>query len=161
MNRKILFLSLFLLSSYSSFADHKCRPHKPFYSNFEPEKFPKSNNLLRSAGEFPLTCGEKLIIRGKVVDANCIPLSEVKVNIWQVACDGKYPYKPLKNGYKESDINMNSSATFTGAGTAITDNKGEFYFVTTYPGKFRNLKPHIDARLTYNNVYFDTRIYVS
>ncbi len=161
----ILTLALPLFVYTSSYAGNKlstCHPTKEHLNNYEPAIFPTSNNLLRKPGEFPITCGEKMIIRGRVVDKNCVPVSDAKVYIWQVACDGKYPYKPLRNVYKKHEINLESGATFTGAGQTITDNKGEFYFVTTYPASFHDFKPHIDFRVTHSSFNdFDTRFYVS
>ncbi len=153
----------FLLSSYSGANKlNSCKVTPEHHSNYEPQIFPNSNNLLRTPGEMPLYCGEKLLIRGKLVDKNCVPISDAKIYIWQVACDGKYPYTPLRNVHKKEDINLKSSATFTGAGTTITDNKGEFYFITTYPASFRGMKPHIDFKITHRYFnQFATRFYTT
>ena len=121
-------IATFLLTAYTAQKVASCKVTQEHNSNYEPEIFPTSNNLLRTPGEMPIFCGEKLLIRGKLTDKDCVPISDAKIYIWQVACDGKYPYEPLRNAHKKEDINLKSSATFTGAGTAITDNKGEFYF---------------------------------
>ena len=165
MNR-LSFIYIFLLSllssSYGGNLLQVCKPTIEHKNNYEPKIFPSSNNLLRSSGEMPLTCGEKLIIRGKLVDRDCVPISDAKINIWQVACDGKYPYKPLRNIGKKDDFNEKSSATFRGAGTAITDNKGEFYFITIYPANFHGQKPHIDFRVSHSLFdEFNTRFYTT
>lgn len=155
-------IATFLLTAYTAQKVASCKVTQEHNSNYEPEIFPTSNNLLRTPGEMPIFCGEKLLIRGKLTDKDCVPISDAKIYIWQVACDGKYPYEPLRNAHKKEDINLKSSATFTGAGTAITDNKGEFYFITTYPASFRGLKPHIDFKITHRYFNeFTTRFYTT
>jgi protocatechuate 3,4-dioxygenase beta subunit len=55
------------------------------------------------------------------------------VHVWQVGCDGKYPYIPLRTKINHKLINLNSKSTFQGSGTATTDNLGEFTFITMHP----------------------------
>ena len=124
-----------------------CAVTKITMNDYEPEKFESSNNLLRKAGQEEIFCGEKIIIHGKVLDQNCVPVADAKVYIWQASCNGKYPYKPLKDIAKKSLIDTNQGSTFTGNGTATTNNKGEFVFVTTYPPAMQGLASHVDVRV--------------
>jgi protocatechuate 3,4-dioxygenase beta subunit len=55
------------------------------------------------------------------------------VQIWQAGCDGKYPYVPLKNKINHKIINLNPESSFVGSGTAVTNNLGEFSFITMLP----------------------------
>ncbi len=48
---------------------------------------------------------------------------------------------------KKSLIDTNQGSTFTGNGTATTNNKGEFVFVTTYPPAMQGLASHVDVRV--------------
>jgi protocatechuate 3,4-dioxygenase beta subunit len=157
MIKKALVLTSIFFSLASDAAVKKktnlCTPSKPAINNYEPEKFPNTNNLLRNSGEQPLTCGTKIVIRGKLVDKNCVPISDAKISIWQKACDGKYPFKPMRNIYNKNLINLKSSSTFLGAGSTTTDNKGEFYFITTIPGTSKKEVPHINVKI--NHQYFD------
>ncbi|MFK7973581.1 MAG: dioxygenase [Rickettsiaceae bacterium] len=116
-------------------------------NNYEPEKFETSNNLLNKAGQEPIICGEKIIIYGTVLDQHCVPVSDAKVYIWQTDCHGKYPYTPLKNRIDKKLINIDSEFTFTGNGTATTNNNGEFVFITTAPPKMNGLAPQINIRV--------------
>lgn len=127
-----------------------CPVTKYHSSNYEPETFSKSNNLLRTAGGFPYKCSRKLLIKGIVRDSKCVPLSDVVVKVWQVNENGKYPYKPLRNIYTKQDIDISNSENFTGNGTSITNNKGEFNFITCMPTSFKNIKPHVDFRVYHN-----------
>ncbi|NBO24724.1 MAG: dioxygenase [Chlamydiae bacterium] len=129
-------ISMFDNSAYATKKDGVvCKPTPQSFDNFEPEIFPKSNNLLRSPGGVPAKLfGEKIVIRGKIVDENCVPVIDAKVFAWQRGGDGKYHYTPLKNIAKDSNLIADkSTSSFVGAGSTSTDNKGEFYFITYMP----------------------------
>lgn len=117
--------------AYSSRGHCKITPHQS--NDYEPEIFEPSNNLLRKAGEQPIFCGQKIIITGKVLDQNCVALPDAKIYLWQVGCDGKYPYKPLRNRVNSKLLNLKTGSSFTGSGTATTNNEGEFTFITIAP----------------------------
>ncbi len=129
-----------------------CKITKPAENNYEPENFETTNNLLRETGQDSLYCGEKIIIRGVVVDQNCVPVGDAKVYIWQIDCKGKYPYKPFKNDVNKKLIDINKTLTFTGNGVATTNNKGEFHFVTVYPPAIHNLPSHVNVRVEHRTV---------
>lgn len=153
MNKyKILPLVFFLLASYNASAI-KCKPWKEHFDNYEPKNFPQTNNLLRKPGEIPLICGTKILVKGKLVDENCVPISDARISIWQKACDGKYPYTPMRNRCNNKLINTKSSSTFLGAGSTSTDNKGEFHFITTVPGTSGKEKPQINIKISHR--YFE------
>lgn len=117
-----------------------CAPTKAYMNDYEPKVFSSSNNLLRRNGQTPLFCGEKIVIKGRVLDSNCVPVSDAKVYLWQVGCDGKYPYEPLRNKVNRKNINISKNqSTFQGNGIATTNNNGEFTFVTIYPNKTKNV----------------------
>lgn len=110
-----------------------CKITQSALNDYEPEKFQPTNNLLRSVGGKAIFCGEKIIITGRVLDQNCVPVSDAKVYLWQVGCDGKYPYIPLRNRIDKKMLNTKNGSSFTGSGIATTNNQGEFYFITIYP----------------------------
>lgn len=169
MNIKLwVFVLINILVNFNVFANNApnklldCTATRQHRSNYEPEEFPTSNNLLRSSNEIPKYQGEKLIIIGKLLDSNCVPISDSQIFIWQPGNDGKYHYKPLRNVYKEEELNLNDDYTFVGAGKTITNNKGEFYFVSLYPASFKGIKPHINIRVKDSNLgTFNYRHYTS
>ncbi|MBP7190306.1 MAG: intradiol ring-cleavage dioxygenase, partial [Rickettsiaceae bacterium] len=111
------------------------------------------NNLLRRNGRNPVFCGEKILIKGRVVDSNCVPVSDAKVYLWQVGCDGKYPYKPLRAGLNMAKFNLKKNAsTFQGSGIATTNNNGEFVFITTYPVKSDSKSPYVNFRVSHREL---------
>jgi protocatechuate 3,4-dioxygenase beta subunit len=123
-----------------------CKATKTTMNDYEPEKFEPSNNLLRKSGEKEIFCGQKIVIYGRVLDQNCAPVPDAKIYLWQAGCDGKYPYKPLRNIVEKSLIDASPEYTFTGNGTATTNNNGEFVFITIYPPAMHDLPPHVDVR---------------
>lgn len=128
-----------------------CSPSKAYLNDYEPKVFSFSNNLLRRNGQAALFCGEKIIIRGRVLDSDCVPVSDAKVYLWQVGCDGKYPYEPLRNKVNRKNINASKNqSTFQGNGIATTNNNGEFTFITIYPSKTKNVNfrvAHMDFQV--------------
>lgn len=129
-----------------------CKPTLEVINNYEPKVFQSGNNLLRVAGALPVVCGSRVIMRGKLLDSKCVPVADAKVYIWQVGCDGKYPYQPLRNIAKESHINLDSNSSFVGNGIATTDNNGEFQFVTIYPHKSENGKHVVNIRAEHRDI---------
>lgn len=129
-----------------------CKITKSAINDYEPEKFNMSNNLLHMAGIEELYCGEKIIVRGVVLDQNCVPLPDAKIYMWQVGCTGKYPYKPLKEIINKDFIDLESKLTFTGNGIATTNNNGEFVFVTIYPVAAHALESHINVRIEHRDL---------
>ena len=67
--------------------------------------------------------------------------------MWQVGCNGKYSYKPLKTRINEDMLEESPDMTFLGNGTATTNNKGEFYFITLYPAGAHGILPHVNFRV--------------
>lgn len=125
-----------------------CTPTKAAMNDYEPKIFASSNNLLRKNGGEPLFCGEKILIKGRVLDSNCVPVADAKIYLWQVGCDGKYPYEPLRNRVNSKNLNLvKNSSTFQGSGVATTNNNGEFAFITIYPGKMN----HVNFRIVHGD----------
>lgn len=129
-----------------------CKPDETVFNDYEPAEFSTSNDLLRKAGQAPVFCGERVIIYGKLVDADCRPIADAKIYLWQVDCAGKYPYTALRNVVDPELIKLPTKGeTFTGNGIATTNNLGEFVFVTIYPNKVHNMQPHVNIRIEPRN----------
>ncbi|MDP5109998.1 MAG: dioxygenase [Rickettsiaceae bacterium] len=125
-----------------------CEISESAMNDYEPADFRTSNNLLRQAGQEVLFCGEAIVVYGKVLDQNCAPVADAKIYTWQADCKGKYPYKALKvNVVDKKLIDEKSNLTFVGNGTATTNNKGEFHFITVYPPAMHDYRPHLNVRV--------------
>ena len=155
MNKaKLALISIIFLIISNAYADkdsdnfNYCDVSKVALNNYEPENFEKTNNLLRKTGEEAMFCGEAVIVYGRVLDQNCVPISDANVYAWQTDCKGKYPYTALKEKVVDEElIGEESNLTFVGNGTATTNNKGEFHFVTVYPPSMHGFDPHLNVRV--------------
>lgn len=148
----IFFIAIFIsCSAYAADKFNLCSVTKITTNDYEPAIFEKSNNLLKKAGQEVIISGDRIVIYGKVLDQNCLPISDAKVYIWQANGHGKYPYEPLRNIAKNHLIEIDKHTTFTGNGTATTNNKGEFVFLTLMPHSVHGLKPHINIRVEHFN----------
>jgi protocatechuate 3,4-dioxygenase beta subunit len=134
------FITLFILSLLCQSAEAKhqnklntCKITHAAKNNYEPEVFFQGNNLLRKAGQEELFCGQKIVLKLEILDKNCVPISDAKVYLWQVGCDGKYPYKPLRTKVNPQFINTEPGSTFVGSGIATTNNAGNAKFITILP----------------------------
>ena len=87
-----------------------------------------------------------------MLDQNCVPVSDAKVYLWQVGCDGKYPYYPLRNRTNKEMLNLSNRSSFTGSGIATTNNEGEFHFITIYPPSTTHEKSNVNIRVEHRNL---------
>jgi len=73
--------------------------------------------------------GQRIIVKGRVLDTSGTPLPHTLVEIWQANASGRYRHTgdnwpaPLDPG-------------FTGVGRAMTDAQGRYEFVTVKPGAY-------------------------
>jgi protocatechuate 3,4-dioxygenase, beta subunit len=73
--------------------------------------------------------GQRIIVKGRVLDTTGTPLPHTLVEIWQANASGRYRHTgdnwpaPLDPG-------------FTGVGRAMTDAQGRYEFVTVKPGAY-------------------------
>jgi len=140
---------------------NKCIPAKPYINNYEPAKFNSTNNLLRKSGIDPLFCGKKILLNLEVVDQNCVPLSDAKIYLWQVGCDKKYPYKPLRPMADRSLFHRSGVSTFLGSGISTANNLGEAKFLTIYPPALGHEAPHVNIRIEHKDLgSFQTKIFL-
>jgi protocatechuate 3,4-dioxygenase beta subunit len=98
------------------------------------------NNLTQPAGKADKADGQILIIRGKVRDRNCVPITQALVEIWQLDPFGK---RARFNDKTLADV----KPVFTGSGRTHTGTDGEFTFITAIPGASKNRAPRIHIRI--------------
>jgi protocatechuate 3,4-dioxygenase beta subunit len=85
------------------------------------------HDLTRQHAGEPL--GERIIVTGRVLDSNGRPVPNTLVEVWQANSAGRYLH--IKDQHP-APIDPN----FSGAGRAITDEKGVYRFVTIKPGPY-------------------------
>lgn len=130
-------------------------PVTPTVKNIDtnmPQKFQLTNNLRRYITSPEVSAGNVLYIKGKIQDINCTPIAGAVINLWQVDAYG--------NNNKQDN-------NFVGNGTSISDNSGNFSFITIFPAealvrsgaKISNA-PHINLRAQHEDFpVVNTKIY--
>lgn len=73
--------------------------------------------------------GERIIVKGRVLDDGGRPLPRTLVEIWQANAAGRYLHK-------KDTHNAPLDPNFTGAGRTLTDAGGNYEFVTIKPGAY-------------------------
>jgi protocatechuate 3,4-dioxygenase, beta subunit len=73
--------------------------------------------------------GERIVVTGRVLDANGKPVPDTLVEIWQANSAGRYPHR-VDNHDAPVDPN------FFGAGRTLTDAQGRYRFITIRPGEY-------------------------
>jgi protocatechuate 3,4-dioxygenase beta subunit len=111
--------------------------------NIPIKKIKKGNNLMRKPGAARRANGQYVEIIGKVVDEDCVPISDAEVQIWQADASGKYEDDyTLKSEWDVLDKGYDKNFGYSGA--AQTNNLGEFSFLTILPNMKNDLAPHIN-----------------
>ena len=122
-----------------------------------PETFNKTNNLRRYTGSFTEAQGKKIAIYGRVMDKNCVPITDLKINMWQANSYGMF-----QNSSHQSAKSKRYDQYFVGSGTSVSNNMGYFHFLTIIPGKTKNSSPHLNIMIRdiskknfSTNIFFD------
>ena len=103
--------------------------------------------------------GERVSVRGRVIDGNGNPVNDAAVEIWQANSHGRYAHpedkqdKPLEKGFR-------------GYGRSLTDDNGAFRFNTIKPGRVAGpggklQAPHLSVTIFMRGLlkHLQTRIY--
>ncbi len=72
--------------------------------------------------------GERVIVQGRVLDGDSVPVNDALIEIWQASAAGKYAHADGAGGRL-------AGASFKGFGRTPTDEAGSFRFVTIKPGR--------------------------
>lgn len=114
---------------------------------------PTTNNLILPTGKSIPAEGQPLIITGRVLDKNCMPVPEAIVELWQAGPFGRWLLA-------ERDELASPLPTFAGAGRTYTNMDGEFSFITAFPAPARYKAPNVNIKVkaeklpTYNSALF-------
>lgn len=90
---------------------------------------PGDNDLTRNANTGGEAIGERIIVTGRVLDEDGRALPHTLVEVWQTNSSGRYIHKNDQHG---APLDPN----FIGAGRCVTDEKGEYRFLTVRPGAY-------------------------
>jgi protocatechuate 3,4-dioxygenase, beta subunit len=73
--------------------------------------------------------GERIIVVGRVLDENNHPVPNALIEVWQANSTGRYRHK---NDQHDSPLDPN----FCGAGRCLTNESGEYRFISIRPGAY-------------------------
>lgn len=73
--------------------------------------------------------GERIIVAGRVMDEDGKPVSNTLVELWQANAAGRYQHN---NDNHDAPLDPN----FSGAGRTMTDEQGNYRFITIRPGAY-------------------------
>ena len=97
---------------------------------FSPDDVPAGDHdLLTNFSRGGLPVGERIIVHGHVLDENAIPVPGALVELWQANAAGRYQHK---NDNHDAPLDPN----FTGTGRTMTDEQGNYRFITIRPGAY-------------------------
>jgi len=99
----------------------------PLFSDVRLE--PCENDLTRSANAGMEAMGERLIVVGRVLDENDRPIPNTLIEIWQANAAGRYRHAVDQH-------NAPLDPNFIGAGRCVTNDKGEYRYLTIRPGAY-------------------------
>jgi len=127
--------------SLAIFDERKPTPSRFFTADISmPDHFATSNNLAKKAGSFYRAFGEIIFVKGAIIDSFGVPIEGAVVEIWQTNAAGKY-HTLLDPDSEFVDKYFNMS------GRAITDNLGQYDFITIMPGSNPGRAPHINMNI--------------
>ncbi len=105
-----------------------------------PDTFANTNNLAKKTGSFYRAFGEVIFIQGTVTDSFGLPIVNAVIEIWQANSAGKYhTLLDPSSEYIDKYFNM--------SGKAVTDNLGNYSFITIMPGANLGRAPHINMNI--------------
>ena len=90
---------------------------------------PGENDLTRDPSTAKEAMGERIIVVGRVLDEDERPVPNTLIEIWQANAAGRY-HHPIDQHNAPLDPN------FTGAGRCVTNDKGEYRYLTIKPGAY-------------------------
>lgn len=90
---------------------------------------PLDNDLTKNAMKTAEPLGERIIVTGRVLDDWGKPVPNALIEIWQANSAGRYMHKVDQH---PAPLDPN----FHGAGRMLTDENGEYRFITIRPGAY-------------------------
>ena len=140
--RRFLLMPLLAMISQRVMAFLKVSPSDqegPFYPVVS---IPLDSDLVHHAGGVAL--GQHLELKGRVINQQQRPQSNIRIEIWQ--CDGSGRYRhPWAPGNDRVDPH------FAGFGAVTTDSDGAYVFKTLIPVPYGGRPPHIHVKLFHDN----------
>jgi protocatechuate 3,4-dioxygenase beta subunit len=90
---------------------------------------PEDADLTRNAGTGGEALGQRIIVTGRVIDENGMPVDGALLEVWQANAAGRYIHK-------RDDWPGPLDPHFLGVGRCLTADSGEYRFLTVRPGAY-------------------------
>jgi protocatechuate 3,4-dioxygenase, beta subunit len=90
---------------------------------------PEDADLTRNAGTGGEALGQRIIVTGRVIDENGVPVDGVLLEVWQANAAGRYVHK-------RDDWPGPLDPHFLGIGRCLTSPAGAYRFLTVRPGAY-------------------------
>lgn len=87
-------------------------------------------DLTTNAGTGSPAIGERIIVTGRVLDEEGVPLASTLVEIWQTNAAGRYVH------WRDTEFPAPLDPNFLGVGRCLTDSDGSYRFTTVRPGAY-------------------------
>jgi protocatechuate 3,4-dioxygenase beta subunit len=125
---------------------------KEMYGAMQDTPDNPTNNLRRTSGSPFFAKGIPLFIEGRVFDISGDPIKNVIVKITHANHYGAYNF--IVN--KESAV---YDPYFLSSGISVTNNIGEYSFLTIMPGFYGKRAPHIHLTIVHETFEFETEMF--
>ena len=139
-----------------------CTPSQESTDINKPEFYQFYNNLIKTESGLENEYANKIILRGVILDKQCLPISDASVKIWQQDEYGDTRYiKDEELFYKQYNMNYKMYREINGTGKACSNNNGQFIFITVPPARYTHAKTRNYIRISISHVEypsFETKI---
>ncbi|AIL65418.1 hypothetical protein NOVO_05230 [Rickettsiales bacterium Ac37b] len=109
----------------------KCKRGDDIGKSQDIELWGVTNNLIHNANNPENVDMQVLIIQGRLLDANCVPISDATIRIMQPSLmESRVDYRKLT---EDENKNLRLARESIGTATAITNNLGLFTLITRRP----------------------------
>lgn len=131
----------FLEDKLAPFQAKNPTPSRLFTADLSmPDNFGTTNNLAKKAGSFYRAYGEIVYVQGTITDSFGVPIHNAVIEVWQTNSAGKYhTLLESGSGYVDKFFNM--------SGRAVSDNLGNYHFITIMPGASSGRAPHVNMNV--------------
>lgn len=134
---------------------HKITPNfhmESIYGAMKDAPENSTNNLRRNIGSPFFAKGIPLIIEGHVYDVSGMPIKNVKVIITQTNHYGSYNFIVDKDSAVYDPH-------FLSTGISVTNNLGEYSFITIMPGFYGKRAPHVHFYVSHPTFKIETEMF--
>ena len=126
----------------------------PFYPTKSMRFKDIDNDLVKVAGTIKEAGGEIFWLTGRVLARDGKPVSDARVEIWQVDMNARYIHTGDRGGKSRDEA-------FQGFGQDITDQKGRYRFRTIKPVAYPGRTPHIHVKALAGDRELITQFYIA